>query len=280
MRKHLIIVPALVLISLLQGCVLFDMHRAHRDEQFTTSHFEGSSLMISSRNGSIEVVADSTVDEVVIDAHLTCGGSSPSEARERVNDATLLVERDTSRMLTIMPVFPDGPRNGDGAKIIVHLPDAYGANLSTGNGRVVAKGLAGTLIIDTSNGRVIVQDHEGEAQIRTSNGRIEVADHGGPLEARTSNGRIIVSLGSDQTGPINLRSSNGSVRATVGRDFTGRVTFDTSNGKIHVLGDDDRITRERLRRSSGYVVLGSDDGPKSKIDTSNGSIEFVVRGLD
>lgn len=280
MRKHLMIVPALVLIGLLQGCVLFDMHRAHRDDQFTTSHSEGSSLMISSRNGSIEVVADPTLDEVLIDVRLTCGGSTQAEAQQRVDDATLLIERDTSRMLTIMPVFPGGPRNGDGAKIIVHLPDAYGANLTTGNGSVVAKGLSGTLIIETSNGRVIIENHAGEAQIRTSNGRIEVSDHGGPLEARTSNGRITVSLDSDQVGPINLRSSNGSIRATVGREFTGRVTFDTSNGKIHILGDVDRITQERLRKRSGYVIVGSDDGPESLIDTSNGSIELVIRDLD
>lgn len=280
MRKHLTLVPALVLIGLLQGCVLFDMHRAHRDERFTTSHYSGSSLLINSRNGSIEVVADATVDEVVIDVRLTCGGSSQSEAQQRVDDATLLIERDTSRMLTIIPVFPGGPRNGDGAKITVHLPDAYGAKLTTGNGRVVAKGLAGTLIIETSNGRVIVMDHAGEAQIKTSNGRIEVSNQGGPLEARTSNGRITVSLDFDQVGPINLRSSNGSIRATVGRDFTGRVTFDTSNGTIRILGDDGRITRERLRKTSGYVIVGSDDGPESMIDTSNGSIELVIRGLD
>ncbi|MCZ6835366.1 MAG: hypothetical protein O7G85_06285, partial [Planctomycetota bacterium] len=218
-----------------------------------------------------------SIDEVQIDAHITCGGSSAAEARERLEGTLLKIERDTSGMLSVYPVFPGASRNNDGARISIRLPDAYGAELTTGNGRVVAKGLSGTLIIDTSNGRIIVNNHQGDAKLDTSNGSVEVRDHSGPLEVHTSNGKVTVTLLPDCVGPIHLRSSNGRLRAEVGSSFAGRVDFDTSNGRVTVTGGDDVITRERLHRTSGYVIFGDDDGPRSVMDTSNGSIEFIVK---
>jgi DUF4097 and DUF4098 domain-containing protein YvlB len=253
------------------------MHKASEDRSFSVAHRQGSSLMVNSRNGSIEVIADSSIDEVKIDARITASGSSPSEAKERLANTKLTIERDTSGMLSIYPEFPGVAKGNDGARISIRLPDAYGANLTTGNGRVIAKGLAGTLVIDTSNGRVIVNDHQGEADIDTSNGRIEVRGHGGPLDAHTSNGSVTVTLRPDAEGPINIRSSNGRLRAEVGPAFAGRINFDTSNGRIKVQGSDDRITRERIHRTEGYVILGDGEGPESKLRTSNGSIEFIVK---
>ncbi len=280
MSNRFKLIPALLIVSMFQGCVLFNMNRAKLEKSFTTLHVPASSLSVSSRNGSIDVIADPDLDEVVIDVMFTCGGATMIEAEERVAEATLIIERSTSRTLTIRPEFPGGPRNGDGARIVVHLPDADGVEISTGNGRVAALGLTGPLLIGTSNGRVRVEDHAGEAKIKTSNGRVTVLRHGGAVEARTSNGRIILTLLNDVSEPFYLRSSNGSITATVGASFNGRVTFDTSNGRVRVTGDDDRITRERLRRRSGYVVLGSDDGRESVIDTSNGSINFKIADTD
>lgn len=276
MSNRFKIIPALLIVSMFQGCVLFNMNRASLKKSFTVLHVPESSLSVSSRNGSIDVIADPDLDVVVIDATFTCGGSTMFEAEERVSEATLIIERTTSRTLTIRPEFPGGPRNGDGARIVVHLPDADGVEISTGNGRVVVLGLAGPLLIETSNGRVRVEDHSGEAQIQTSNGRVTILRHGGPVEARTSNGKIILSLTNDVSEPFFLRSSNGSITVTVGSSFNGRVSFDTSNGRVRVRGDDDRITRERLRKRSGYVVVGNDDGRESVIDTSNGSITFKI----
>lgn len=276
MSNRFKIIPALLIVSMFQGCVLFHMNRASLKKSFTVLHVPESSLSVSSRNGSIDVIADPDLDVVVIDATFTCGGSTMFEAEERVSNATLIIERNTSRTLTIRPEFPGGRRNGDAARIVVHLPDADGVKISTSNGRVTALGLSGSLLIETSNGRVRIEDHSGDAQVRTSNGRVTVLRHGGLLEARTSNGRIVLSLADDVTEPFFLKSSNGSITVTVGASFNGRVAFDTSNGRVHVSGDDDRITRERLRKRSGYIVLGNDDGPESIIDTSNGSINFKI----
>jgi len=276
MHRRMPMLAAIVTVSLLQGCVLFDMHRASEDRRFSVMHVEGSSLDVTSRNGSIEVIADDAVDEVIVEVRLTCGGSSPAVAKERLTAATVVIERDTSRMLTIRPEFPGGAQNNDGASITVRLPGADGASLSTSNGRVTARGLAGALVVNTSNGRVIVDDHDGEAQLRTSNGRIEVRGLNGSLDARTSNGRVHVALTEDATGPVRVHSSNGSIMAIVGAAFRGRIEFDTSNGRIKVSGSEERLVRERIRGSNGFAVLGAADGPESLLDTSNGSIELHV----
>jgi len=276
MHRRMPMLAAVVTVSLLQGCVLFDMHRASEDRRLTVTHVEGSGLQVTSRNGSIEVVADDSVDEVIVDVHLTCGGSSAAQAKERLQAAIVVIERDTSRMLTIRPEFPGGPQNNDGANITVRLPGAVGASLSTSNGRVTTRGLAGALVVDTSNGRVIVDDHDGEARIHTSNGRIEVRELSGSLDARTSNGKVHVALTDDAPGPIHVRSSNGSILAIVGAAFLGRIDFDTSNGRVKVTGSEARLVRERISGGDGYAVVGAADGPQSMLDTSNGSIELHI----
>ena len=45
---------------------------------------------------------------------------------------------------------------------------------------------------------------------------------------------------------------------------------------MHVYGSDDRITRERIHRDGGYVVVGEEGETESVIGTSNGNITFRV----
>ncbi len=296
MRKLVYTALVLSVIMPLAACSFSNnWHRSQMTMNLTSDHVAGSAVEVRSRNGRIEVVAVSNRTDVAITAKIYARGNTMAEAEERLAASTLLVSRSDDGTLLIEPKFPDPVRGGDGASILIELPDANGATLRTSNGSVHVYGLTGTLIIDTSNGAVEIVDHQGDTKVDTSNGSITVDDHvgalsvdtsngsiringlNGPVEAETSNGAIVLSLHDDQSGPINLDTSNGSITVRVGASFAGTVTLDTSNGSITVRDLIGRIRSQTISKSYGRIVVG-EGGEASRLDTSNGRIRFTISG--
>lgn len=261
----------------------------------TEDHIAGSAVEVRTRNGRIEVVAVPTRTDVAIEATIYARGDTMAEAERRLAGTTLEISRTADGTLLVEPKFPEPVRGGDGASIMIELPDAHGAVLDTSNGPVHTYGLTGTLVVDTSNGSIEVIDHVGDARVDTSNGSVTVDDHVGALrvdtsngsirindingsvEADTSNGSIVVSLHDDQVGPIDLDTSNGSITVRVGGGFAGAVSLKTSNGSLTVRDHLGRITNQTISKSSGRIVVGEGGGP-SRLDTSNGRIRFTISG--
>ncbi len=236
-----------------------DWHRSEMTMNLTSDHIAGSAVEVRSRNGRIEVVAVPNRTDVAITAKIYARGNTMAEASERLAASTLLISRTDDGTLLIEPSFPDPVRGGDGANILIELPDAHGATLRTSNGSVHTYGLTGTLIIDTSNGFVEILNHQGDATVDTSNGS------------------IVLSLHDDQTGPIDLDTSNGSITVRVGTSFAGTVTLDTSNGSITVRDHSGRIKSQTISKSYGRIVVG-EGGKASRLDASNGRIRFTISG--
>lgn len=297
MRRNLCLSLALLLVVFLQACSIhFGQTARSKVTSLTQSmqHVSDAPVEIKTRNGSVNIAADQSLDAVWIEAKIVCGGKTKAEAQERVAQASLTVIRQADQTLLIAPSFPGGPQNGDGASIWVKLPGARGVEIYASNGRVSSSGLTGEIVIDTSNGTVELADHHGTATIDTSNGSVIVTQLQGDLEADTSNGRIkvidlagsanlntsnglvFVSLALGQTGPIIADSSNGPITVKVGPAFVGTVTMDTSNGPIIVNDPMGVITSHRMHGSQGTLVVG-DGGPASRLDTSNAAIKFIIQ---
>ncbi len=297
MRRILSLSLGLLLVASLGACsVHFGQTARSKVTSLTQSiqHVSNAPVEIRTLNGSVDIAADQSLDAVLIEANIVCGGKTKAEAEERVAQASLTVIRQADQTLLIAPSFPGGPQNGDGASIWVRLPDARGVEIHTSNGKVSSSGLTGEIVIDTSNGRVELADHHGAATIETSNGRVIVRRLQGDLQVDTSNGRIkvidlagrakldtsnasvFVSLAPQQSGPIIADSSNGSITVQVGPAFVGTVTFDTSNGPIIVNDPVGVITSYRMHRSEGTLVVG-EGGATTRLDTSNASIKFIIR---
>ncbi|MCI0676292.1 MAG: DUF4097 family beta strand repeat-containing protein [Phycisphaerales bacterium] len=292
MKHYVNVVCLIVATVLLAGCVLTN-HRVSATKTAATEHLSDSAILVESRNGSVEIVADQSVTDVQVSAKITCTGDTADQAEDRSARASVDVARSTSGTLTIKPVFPGKVRNGDGASFTIRVPNASDVEIRTSNGKVAVSGLAGKLVVDTSNGPVQVKDHDGPAVIETSNGAVTVARLAGPLKIDTSNGPVEASeidgsaiidtsnspitlvLNPDQKGPIRLETSNAPVRVTVGSAFAGEVKFDTSNGSVKLNGNLDRVKYSDLGSSQGTVVIG-EGGEPSRIDTSNGRIELVI----
>lgn len=301
MRRLMTIAALVVSTSLLQGCFVFfggAPFKAQTELKKSLEPMRGS-VVVDTRNGRIDVVAEERPD-VSIEATLTCGGASHKEADERLAATALSCEVDQAGNLVVKPVFPGGPRNGDGASIWIRLPGAAGGNLRTSNGPVTSRGLSGELTIDTSNGRIEIVQHGGSARLDTSNGSIvarkvagslwadtsnggvRVEEVAGPITVDTSNGSIVAELDGTHAGPLDLDTSNGSITVRVGGAFTGAVHLSTSNGGIRVHDPHGRIRSQTLSRNRGEILVGGSGEPgaagASHFDTSNGSIDFTIEG--
>ncbi|MHC4216974.1 MAG: DUF4097 family beta strand repeat-containing protein [Planctomycetota bacterium] len=270
-------------------------YRADTDLSLTADHIPGSALVVDTKNGRIEVIAEPQRTDVSIEARVRCRGTTQAEADERLAATTISITRSADQTLIVQPVFPGQRRGGEGASFSIKIPDANGLNLDTSNGTIVATGFSGHLRADTSNGSIRVTDHDGTAHVDTSNGGVTVTNLSGslwadtsnggitltnvngPVEADTSNGAIRLSLAGDQSGPLKLDTSNGAITVEVGGAFAGSVSFDTSNGAIHIEDQTGRISSSTLSRNEGRVTVG-EGGPASRLDTSNGSIRFTIVG--
>lgn len=235
MRRNLCLSLALLLVVCLQACSIhFGQTARSKVTSLTQSmqHVSDAPVEIKTRNGSVNIAADQSLDAVWIEAKIVCGGKTKAEAQERVAQASLTVIRQADQTLLIAPSFPGGPQNGDGASILVKLPGARGVEIYTSNGRVSSSGLTGEIVIDTSNGTVELADHHGTATIDTSNGSVIVTQLQGDLEADTSNGPIIVN---DPMGVITSHRMHGSQGTLVVGDGGPASRLDTSNAAIKFI---------------------------------------------
>lgn len=258
------------------GCALPSMDRASADRRMVTSHVTAAPLSIETKNGAVRLAADDSLDEVHIVARITCGGSDSGHARERLDAAAVIIERDDEQHLRIHPIFPEPAMNGDGCGLDVRVPDAGRVAIRTSNGSVDVMHLAASIDVRTSNGRIALERLEGQATLVTSNGAISIDDQLGAVDARTSNGSIAVELRDDAAEPIELITSNGRIRLSVGSTFAGRVVMSTSNAGIAVRDLAEVVREQSISKSRGRVVLG-DGGDESCLSTSNGAITLTIR---
>jgi len=131
-------------------------------------------------------------------------------------------------------------------RIRLHLPQAeeWSVSVKTNNGRIVFRGLRGTLQASTNNGRTrleevkgaltascangSVESHrfEGQADVSASNGRIDFREavlRGGSF--KSGNGRIVLQFKPQGSGDLSVFSGNGRVKLALpdDGDFTVRV---------------------------------------------------------
>jgi DUF4097 and DUF4098 domain-containing protein YvlB len=304
-RVMSLIVPIIVLT--LAGCFRTGF-TSNGTISVVTPHVDQSGLEIDTRNGAIYVVADSTINQVTVEADVRCTGESQSVADERAASSDIKVERGSDGILKITPVFPGNPRGGDSAKISVRIPNARGIKLHTSNGAISLDGgatattsqvssnkaeadpsgssaslsppataessaakFSGAVEANTSNGSLKLVGVDGDVSAKSSNGAIEIRAVQGNLIAQTSNGSINATLSQSESQKAELRTSNGNVDIELTPSFKGKITMETSNGSVrHELPASNEV-EAKLNKKDGYIVVGSDQSV-STLKTSNGSI--------
>ncbi len=226
----------------------------------TVAHVAGSRLDVRTRNGSVEV-RQGGVDEVTITATIR------ARSQDRLSKATLIAHRDAAGTLEVRVEWPDGPRSGEGASIVVVTPSAAKVSARSSNGPMVVH-LADCREVDaeSSNGDIIVDAPGAIVKASSSNGKVELEGVAG-AQVATSNDSVRISLGADAIGPVEIRTSNGPVDLCVGPAFGGLLGTATSNARV-------RMDVARAVARGGGFDFGP--GVRSVIRTSNAPIR--VRG--
>lgn len=301
------------LVLLAGGCSIGPDERFEARGEFllVVDHVPGTAIDVETRNGAIEILRDETIDAVEIACQFLCRGVTQEEADIRLAQAVVTAERSGDGVLSIDPVFPDGPGNSESVSITVHIPDALGVGARTGNGSVTVRGMGGRLVVQTSNGAITAADQGGGALLETSNGRVtarnidgatvirtsngavtcraiggalDIVTSNGAVSAagvagattlRSSNGAITLALGSDGVGPITAHSSNGAVSVTVGSQFAGLVALLSESGKVIVTDEIGTAQSTSEDRGRADVQVGAGDA-ESRISSSNGTVELRV----
>lgn len=281
--------PLLGATVALAGCMsmgpLFEETR-----QLDASYVEGMSIDVKTHNGKIDIKR-ADVPAVQITAVLK------AVSEDRLFATRIVAEESKPGTLTVRVEWPDGRRrNREGCSFEILTPSAYGVRLATGNGAISIDGLAGQADLETSNGRITVLNHDGDVDAQTSNGRItferiagsvsavtsngrlRVVDVEGPIGASTSNGDVVVEMARNAQGPLKVSTSNGGVKLLLSEAFKGELVLDTSNGGVSF--DTPATVRRVSARRNHAVLQFSDNGPKSVVSTSNGSIDVKVRGSE
>jgi hypothetical protein len=225
------------------------------------------SLAVESRNGGIEVFADDDCEDLAVEALIRGAGHDEDEARVRAEAARLVFLVDGG-VATLRVEFDVEPRINEGASLVLRLPPLESLRLRTSNGEVVVEDTHGDLEIRTSNSGVTVRRHDGAVAADTSNGEILLQRIAGPVRADTSNAGIAV-LESSLEAPLALDTSNGDVHVELGSVFKGELEVRAGNGEIHVERTGD------LGFGPGKHVYRFGDGPRSRIETSNGSVTIL-----
>ncbi|MGD9692083.1 MAG: DUF4097 domain-containing protein [Phycisphaerales bacterium] len=263
-----------------------DWGSTHKETRNSTvPHVTGKPVEVNSRNGSISVIRDSSINEVKIEARIQ------SKSQERLSAAVVEATRDAEGGLHVSLKWPENKwERNEGCSFEIRLPDATGVYAKSSNGAITFEGIdgdavadtsngsirvekqGGSLRADTSNGKVIAKSITGNVFADTSNGSVTLEDIAGAVEADTSNGKVSVTLAPTSPGPVTIDTSNGSVEVICGAAFAGEVSMETSNGAITLTDNEGKVHKGKGRLTAS---VGS-GGAKSLVSTSNGSIKFTV----
>lgn len=266
--------PALALIALAAACTLSGCIIVSRNDNafadvlsgpsetriLTVPHVAGSRLDVRTRNGSVEV-RQGGVDEVQITATIH------ARSQDRLAKTALTARRDPQGTLEVRVEWPDGPRNGEGASIVIVTPSAPKVSALTSNGNILVRADDAREIDATgSNGSIVVHAPMAVVKAASSNGMVDL-DRVARADVTTSNAGVTVALAPESVGPVAVQTSNGPIDLTVGPAFGGVMRARTSNGPVNVSVD---------RATAGEAGLDFGPGERSSITTSNAAIR--VRG--
>ncbi len=248
--------------------------RAERDFQKTFSTEGELSLKAATVNGGISISAHSgpTVELV---AHLVALANTQSEADallEKIDPVCVQNGKELS-IATIKP--PSGMQIS--VSLELKVPSQTVLDLSSSNGRILVKQVAGPIKAKTSNGGVAIESASSLVDVRTSNGEIKLSQCVGPIQLSTSNGRVELEQ-CELQGDNEIRSSNGGLSLQLTNAQPISVEMTTSNGSIRCDVPFEATRSEKNRKSGILFPSPTETKPEGslKLSTSNGSITLTT----
>ncbi len=264
-----------------------------RTDTIRIAHHPDARIHATTVAGSLEIIEDPTLSEVVIEYELR------AESLEVLNEAELLATYDTRDLIESLHIRAEGPKANRGwskpfylERLSVRVPSAPSVRAETGAGDIVVTGLgAGPLaaksVLSAGSGSVTLRDHNAPALVETGSGEIDVHEQSGDLVVRAGSGEITIRGGSGQTkvftgsGDIVVSGRSGWIDADAGsgdvelRSVDRHFSVSTGSGDVDVVVVPGWRGRCSVSTGSGHSSIEpmpAADGsqPLSRIDTGSG----------
>jgi hypothetical protein len=273
--------PALLLVA---GCDIASIGRdaktATEERRLSTAHVPKSGLHVQTGIGAVEIVADSSVQDVQIVAKVTAAGPTDEEAKARLEKIVVKADRRADQVLEITArPAEEGQPLGGGCAFDIRIPDANGVTVRIGTGAVTLRGLTGAADIHTGTGAVTVTDHHGDIAVQTGTGAIKFEKTTGKVQAESGTGAITHTPAPDSDSPFDLAAGVGSIAVELPSTATGTIQANTSLGSIQVEGPRQPVSVTGSvtgERTSKEISL-TKQGPKSTAQTGTGSITITLK---
>ena len=256
-------------------------------------------LTIRSFDGTIEIRGWDR-NEILVE--LERRASTEEDARSIKIDVT---ESEGDVLIEARPgqrngFFEHFGRRSPRVRMLLTVPNQLNLEARTGDGAILARGLAGRVELSTGDGSVRVQDIQGRMTIRTGDGTVNANEVQGSvtvstgdgsvflsgqldeLEARTGDGAIDVDVrpGSVMKGDWRVSTGDGGVKILLPQDFNADIEATTGDGGISSTGIAviRTIPDERERRRRGELRgRAGKGGEMLTVRTGDGPVDIHVR---
>lgn len=225
-------------------------------------------LHLETFDGSVEVATwDRNEVLVTIERH-----APDKAAAERL---AIAAEQDGDRISVVVR-----DADGDGrlhfslgsatARLIVTTPVHANLDLSTGDGRVNVRDVAGNIGVRTGDGAVRLAHVNGDVSVSSGDGSLELDGVMPKLAARSGDGRLIVrtSAGASMN-EWSLATGDGTVTVELPEGMGAELAASTGDGRVAVhdlpfastsSSDDRRVASGRIGNGGGRLTIKTGDG--------------------
>jgi hypothetical protein len=250
---------------------------AQASEKFT---LQGVSIEVDGGSrGAIRVRGADRADYSVEACKIAAAGDSGTAAQMV---AGILVNRSAWR------VEAHGPSESRGESdwqvyLIVHAPRNGSVDLTTVNGPIDVRDLAGTVKVKATNGPLSIQNCAGTVDARTTNGPVSFSGSGGDVKLNAVNGPLSVKLSGDVwngprldastvNGPVSL-TAPGGFRSALRVESDGHAPFSCLADMCRNAVTDAASERRTLQinGSADTVRVSTGNGPVS-VKSSEGKV--------
>jgi hypothetical protein len=228
---------ALGLLSLAatSGSAWDDWCRVRAPRDATVDARGAESLRVDARAGSLRIVGERGLDQVVVQ------GRACATDKETLESIRLRADRSGREVRVVVEIpertwrFSD---SGGGLDLEIRVPAALAADVKDSSGEAEVSGVA-SLRIEDASGSLRIRDVAGDVWVRDGSGELtvehvgnlEVDDDGsGSIDVRDVKRSVLVR--EDGSGGIDIRDVLGSV--TIGKSGSGGVRVDNVRGDFKV----------------------------------------------
>ena len=229
-------------------------------------------LQVSTDFGAIEVDA-AVGQEVTVEAEVTASGPYARAQLQGWAKAAQIKIAPAGNRLEVRLQRPSGvPQDASlAASYRIRAPKQLALDLQSSNGKVISRGVGGSVRAESTFGAVTVTDVQGSVVARSSNGSVTVERVAGDVDADSTFGAVALK---EIQGSVRGHSSNGRVAVRDVRADQKPVDLTSDFGAVEFAGTAGTLS---AKSDNGSVKVALENTPRdTQASSSFGAVEATL----